>query len=492
MCQERGFECGRKEKVFGPQTQLQPSGREMERASGQLVFAIPRISASILSDEPNSVEIRLYSMLKIENIPGPSDSGQNIFIPLTKSYMQSYHIDSVAVPWPDFRLSSKVFRYAALTLSSTITSSTTYDSNGADSNYLAKFYEYMREAIEAKSILEVFVASYVMVMDSWFQAKDLQTIFTFCKGMSTAYSLLMDGVSATATYTVSNARRLMRGLDCMVFETYFLQPPLETTEVTIYQELDTHIRAWAPSTWHDIIGLNYYLRLYIDCYLFERRTRVPFIQTSSIRPRILATLSEIFRRFSPVVGVSNKIISATLDASLPWPWLNDTLVMDDVLYELLVPDHLAKDSYPRALWRTLEYGFALVIAEAVGGALLPPSCFPEFNVSPSLMLCRLCALASAYYTLRLSDLPRYFWLPYFLWAGLGLVDGLEPAGIAIQMIVLTKFQPVDGFVACSIIISFGCVTLFCYPRISGFSIRSRITYIVRTLRGDRRELCCWS
>ena len=419
LCQDHGFECGRKEKVFGPKTQLQLSDRDMERANGQLVFAIPRISASILSDEPNSVEMHIYSMLEIKDLSDPYESRQIIFIPFTESYESGYAPRGIIISWPNFHLSSKVVRYAALTLSSAIMSSTTYNSNGAGSDYLAKFYKYMRKAIEAKSTLEVFVASYIMVMDCWFQAKDLQTIFTFYKGMSTAYSLLIDGVSATATYTGLNSRRLMLHLNWMIFETYFLQPPLETTEVTICQELDTVIRAFAPSTGNDLVCLNRCLRLYLDCYLLERRIRVPFIETFSVRSRILATLSDIFCLYPSIPGVST-VISTTLDASLPWPWLNNALAMNDVLEGLLVPDHLGNNSYLGALGMALDYGFALVIAEAVGVALLSTSCFPVFNVSPGLMLCRLCALMSAYHILRPSSLPQFDWLPYFLWAGLGL------------------------------------------------------------------------
>jgi hypothetical protein len=52
---------------------------------------------------------------------------------------------------------------------------------GPGSDSLAKFYKYMGEAIEEKSILEIFIASYIMVIDSWFQVNDLQTLFTYCR-----------------------------------------------------------------------------------------------------------------------------------------------------------------------------------------------------------------------------------------------------------------------------------------------------------------------
>lgn len=153
----------------------------MEHASGQLVFAIPRVSPRILSDEPNSFEIHLYSMLEICKFSDTSDSrslGQIIVIPNTGIYELYYHR---YVGWLEFHLSSKVFRYAALALASTMQSPKTYDSNGAGSDSLAKFYKYMGEAIEEKSILEIFIASYIMVIDSWFQVNDLQTLFTYCR-----------------------------------------------------------------------------------------------------------------------------------------------------------------------------------------------------------------------------------------------------------------------------------------------------------------------
>ena len=436
----------------------------MQRASGQLVFAIPRVSP-LLSDEPNSFEIHLYSMLEIwkfPDTPNSRSSRQLISIAITGTYKR-YYQRSLNVGWLDFHLSSKVFRYAALALASTMQSSKTYDSNGAGSDYLAKFYKYMGEAIEDKSILEIFIASYIMVIDSWFQGNDLQTIFTYCKGMHVAYSLLTDGVSATATYPVSYIRPFMLSVNDRIFENYFLRPPSETTELKLCEELDTLVRALQTSLAigsdvDDLFTFNKYLRLYIDCYLLERRTLVPPIETSSFLPRIRATLSEIFRLFPSVPGVS-KVISATLDATLPWPWFNNASGLNNVLDELLdVDERLDLDEFlehklsnQRALDQALLYGFALVIADATGGAPFPASCCPA---SPGLILCRLCALMSA----KPGVFPQFKLLPYFLWAGLGLVDGVEPAGTTTKMIILTKFQPVLGFVSYSTIICFGRVT----------------------------------
>ena len=106
----------------------------MQRASGQLVFAIPRVSP-LLSDEPNSFEIHLYSMLEIwkfPDTPNSRSSRQLISIAITGTYKR-YYQRSLNVGWLDFHLSSKVFRYAALALASTMQSSKTYDSNGAGS-----------------------------------------------------------------------------------------------------------------------------------------------------------------------------------------------------------------------------------------------------------------------------------------------------------------------------------------------------------------------
>jgi hypothetical protein len=175
-----------------------------------------------------------------------------------------------------------------------------------------------------------------------------------------------------------------------IFETYFLRPPSETTELRLCEELDTLIRASETSLAigsdvDDLPIFNMYLRLYLDCYLLERRTRVPPIETSRVLPRIRATLSEIFRLFPSVPGVS-KFISATLDASLPWPWLNNAAGMNNVLDELLDVDGDVdefvehKQSNERALNQTFLNGFALVIAEAIGGALSRPHVFPRLQV----------------------------------------------------------------------------------------------------------------
>ena len=68
----------------------------------------------------------------------------------------------VTAPWPEFPLSSKPFRYAALAFASS--QRTGNDTNSDTLKYLAKFYKYTKEVIVASSLVEVAVASYTILL----------------------------------------------------------------------------------------------------------------------------------------------------------------------------------------------------------------------------------------------------------------------------------------------------------------------------------------
>jgi hypothetical protein len=314
--------------------------------------------------------------------------------------------------------------------------SLTDNPNGDAPVYRTKFCRYMREAIDASSILEVFVASYAMVMESWYLDEHLQTLITHYKGMSAAYSLLSDGVSAAATtnYSASYCNGLMQCSLIMVFDAYFLRPPFECTEFGQCQELDECIRTLidAPATGRNSISrlwsLDRYLRFYVDYYLLLKRHQASSMETSDVRLRILAILSDIFQLIPFVSGVA-EVINAALDPSLPWPWRGNSLIMDNVLDKILTKDEVGSSEAARA---AMIYGLAILIAETVGGSISPLQSLPEFNISPGLLLCRLCALVSSFDAQRDTGSPLFDLLPRLFWAGVGLTDGVDSAGILLK------------------------------------------------------------
>src|SRR5271155_3824604 len=75
LCRERGFPCGREEKVLGPKAHLKSSDEDIDVSSRQLVFAIPRHSPSTLADELTPAEIHCFSTLTLWPYPDRSSNG---------------------------------------------------------------------------------------------------------------------------------------------------------------------------------------------------------------------------------------------------------------------------------------------------------------------------------------------------------------------------------------------------------------------------------
>jgi hypothetical protein len=170
------------------------------------------------------------------------------------------------------------------------------------------------------------------------------------------------------------------------------------------------------------------LRFYVDYYLLLKRHQASSMETSDVRLRILAILSDIFQLIPFVSGVA-EVINAALDPSLPWPWRGNSLIMDNVLDKILTKDEVGSSEAARA---AMIYGFAILIAETVGGSISPLQSLPEFNISPGLLLCRLCALVSSFDAQRDTGSPLFDLLPRLFWAGVGLTDGVDSAGILLK------------------------------------------------------------
>lgn len=102
-------------------------------------------------------------------------------------------IRGIYFPWFHFPLSSSAFRYASLALGCAM------DLNPAYSNYLDRFYMYVKATINTSSIMEVFISSYVALLCS-LQTNDcfqLQTnerlpaLLVYFYGVRSAFSELI-------------------------------------------------------------------------------------------------------------------------------------------------------------------------------------------------------------------------------------------------------------------------------------------------------------
>ena len=89
------------------------------------------------------------------------------------------HSAKTAFPWPTFPLSSVMFRYASLTFASY---SETSD-NDQTLRYLGKFYQHAREAISSSSLIEVVMASYLILLYAYVSRAPFHQVFIHFKGI---------------------------------------------------------------------------------------------------------------------------------------------------------------------------------------------------------------------------------------------------------------------------------------------------------------------
>lgn len=176
LCAQRGFQCGTEEKVLGPKALLQCQERENNERE-QVVFVVPR-SPSIPADEALTDLDRKYLCLV-----GCTLREDGLFS-LPSRYFP-YGITGPADMIPVFSLSSKVFRYAYLSLIATdvLESAAHLDVL----QYNAKFYKYAKEAIESSSELEIILGSYIMFLREHYQCRlrgqDIAIMLMHFKGL---------------------------------------------------------------------------------------------------------------------------------------------------------------------------------------------------------------------------------------------------------------------------------------------------------------------
>ena len=156
------------------------------------MFSIPRSMPPAPDDELTTIDFRYLGFLIPCTRPHPRVVNIHSRFEVRK---HSYLVD-VQFPWPNFPLSSKAFRYAALALSTASACISDYDNPDLFS-YLAKFYRYIKEAIDSSSHIEVIVASYAAMLCNFKMSEAFETTLTYFNGICQSYSQLLARRSGT-------------------------------------------------------------------------------------------------------------------------------------------------------------------------------------------------------------------------------------------------------------------------------------------------------
>lgn len=342
-----------------------------------------------------------------------------------------YFVD-IHVPWPDFPLSSKAFRYATLALSTATasTSNSNYDSPDLF-RYLAKFYKYIGQAIQSSSYIEVLVASYTAMLCGFKTGQPLETILIYFDGICQAYSQLVVGCSggtldSKLCFTITP---LLLGSLRTLELAYLARDPCATGD----QDLITQVRdslqglaLWlcsrsrfsllplAVNPTVRLEGLGYYLRLYFDDYLAAKRRH-----NHSGRPAVTDSLRQVISEIMAIVpqmAKGRKLLQDAMDEGRDWPWLHNRAV--NVRINTWNIDLEGQDC-------ALLFAFAAAIEDAINKSEADVE-IPECIVSPSLLLCHVSALIW-HETLGIPC-KSFSLTKYIFWAGLWLPSSVDGRG----------------------------------------------------------------
>jgi hypothetical protein len=453
VCKRRNLQCGRDEKVLGPKARVRESSdSQPEQSPGTLQLVTP-LSPINVSDEPavpsDFLFLEVVSRRKsyhalVPQSPSFRPSPIWLWINSLRSRGLHTHTYMLRIPWPNFTLSSKSFRYAALALWASYYYS-------PDSvlllEYLDKFYKYIKQAFEAKSIMEVLVASYAVFICCFQTNEPLDTLFERFKGICTAASrLLRETPNAandpSAVITVNSA--LLGSLE--VFRlAYSARDPNAIEEIDLLRDvhstlqetshwLCTHFRPGKTLSteldfYGQLMGLDYYFRFYLDHYLaLTQSTSLGNVEEIS---EVAASLQQIICHitgFVPKMTKPPRLLDKAKSDSGDWPWLSHRSSPDHDI----VPNTVDFESSHSALL----YALALLIQQLLDSSGAHAT--NDSDISAASLLCRLCALAPSQ--------CGHHWLPscpmgrYLFWAGLQLSRSVQSKGTPPRTIPALIFQ----------------------------------------------------
>ena len=220
LCEKRGFQCGRNEKVLGPKTHLKSMRGQFQRISTEYIFPLSNAFLNAQGEKLNEIDSRY--LRRIFDHLLPAYSAEMSVLQVDLSNLSGNLNGNIYFPWFKFPLSSKSFRYATLALSYALDST-----NGTGSSYLAGFYEHINEAIDGSSITEVVVSSYVALLCSFRTYEPIETLLVYFNGMRAAFSALKTEKSGSIVEIISY--RNICSLMCASFRTLLAAYLVQTT-----------------------------------------------------------------------------------------------------------------------------------------------------------------------------------------------------------------------------------------------------------------------
>ena len=138
------------------------------------------VNSKVLDESMTQLDWKYWRSLYQHRASDPL--GRRVLSVTIAQEIKSPHRKSVTIvlPWPQFPVSSKPFRYAALTFASALAGNKmSHDT----CFYLSRFYKYTREAIAASSLVEVAVASYAILLFHYSAADSFDHMFIHFEGI---------------------------------------------------------------------------------------------------------------------------------------------------------------------------------------------------------------------------------------------------------------------------------------------------------------------
>jgi hypothetical protein len=455
VCEVRGFRCGQDEKIWGPQRQLETTSTvatSAQQVARRKVEILPSLPTPL--DEAITNLDRKYLQGILDRLQLSKDLSSDLSSMLQMRGITGHVFGdpislTMAIPWPTFPLSSKPFRYAALTFSSSQSEAQQGNSNTDTLVYLAKFYKYTQEAITASSFAEVAVGCYTILLYSYMAHESFETSLIHFDGLSGGYASLRQGESASSTNQLAWIDVLWRGgLQVMVrkFWSRNHMKHLPPGEATLLADLSNILRRssclllpdsglqsseWINSSYTRLETLGCYLSIYWDHYL-ALQSLPPQTGDVSQLPTVTKSIHEVLQQIIDVVPqLPNPRLllqQATEDVNT-WKSDSATLTVNYLPDSNLSFPHVFTFEDERA---TLLYAYARLIADF----LMSPTA-PKIQLVPSaLLLCRLCAPALRGYLPRRSPFGLQM-TRYWFWLGLVLTQSMHPAGNLLISFMLT-------------------------------------------------------
>lgn len=436
LCKSRGFVCGAEDKIWGPgkYPKLPLPGREVKneitiwRPPPLLPDeGITRLDSKYINHImenlklPGALPPAIESILKIRGI-----TGHVLGNPVSMT---------MAIPWPQFTLHSRPFRFAVLAISSSILEGE--DNKIHTFTYLSQYYKFAQEAIQASSLLEVVAASYTILLYSYMGDESFETLFVHFKGLSSGIALLHEKSGNEVKWVEVLWRA---GLQLLLRKFWkrnqFKYIPKGELELLIelyriLQERTSHSvftdpsieGPWTNSSYTRLEILGCCLSMYWDLYLAFQKVRSLERDVKLLRSLVESikhTLEEILDLVRNLPNPRELLRQAEADVRSWWSESTEVPGEDMRSPKIHCPHQITFEDDRAALL----YAYAKLIKIFIQ---LPAHTDISCCVSSALLLCRLCAPAVTGYLARSSPFALQM-TRYLFWTGLVLQKTEHPVG----------------------------------------------------------------